>query len=62
MNLSLIHIAYFYFTIYCGCPVASTTDSTGENKGRSLFDWVTLGSVGGGATFASDLGYAPSVG
>ena len=63
MNLSLTHIACFYFTCYYGCPAASAVGATDEDKGCSLSDsWATLGSVGGGMTFASDLGSTPSIG
>ena len=54
MNSSFTYAKYFYFTSYCGCPAASAAGMTGEAKGCSLSDIATLGSVGGGATFAFD--------
>ena len=60
MNPSFTYAKYFYFTYYCGYPTASAAGATGEGKGCSLSGTATLGSVRGGAMFASDPGSAPS--
>ena len=63
MNLSLTYIdCFFYSKYYCGYPVASATDSTGEDKGCSVSDGTMFGSVGGGTMFASDPASTPSIG
>ena len=62
MNPSFRYAKYFYFTYYCGCPTTLTAGVTYEGKGCSFSGMVALGSVGGRATFASDLGSAPFVG
>ena len=63
MNLSLTYIDYFFYSkYYCGCPTASATGSTGEDKGCSVSDGTMFGSVEGGATFTSNPGYTPSTG
>ena len=61
MNLSLTHIDYSYFTFYCGRPTASANSATDEDKGCSLSDGATFGSVGGGTMFSSDPASTPSI-
>ena len=62
MNLSLTHIAYFYFTFYCGRPTTSAVGSDDEDKSYSVYDGMTFGSDGGGMTFTSDPSSTPSAG
>ena len=50
MKLSFTHIDCFYPKFYCGRPVASADGSIDEDKGRSLSDGTTFGSVRGGMT------------
>ena len=62
-ELNFLHLLnYLYFTSYYGCPVASVVGATGEGTGCSLPGWTTFGSIGGKATFISDLGSMPSIG
>ena len=62
MNLTFMFSDYFYSKYYYGRPVTSADGATGEDKGCSLFDGAMVGSVGGGTTFASDLGSTLSAG
>ena len=62
MNLSFTYAKYFYSNSYCGHLAASADGVTGEDKGCSPSDGETFNSVGGGATFISDLGSTASVG
>ena len=61
-NLSLTYANYFYSKYYCGRPVALADGATDEDKGCSLSDGATFGSIGGGTTLISDLTTTPSVG
>ena len=61
-NLSFTYTDCFYSKFYCGRPAASADGTIDEDKGCSLFDGTTFGSVGGGTTLTSDLVSTPSVG
>ena len=60
MNLSLTFADYFYSKYYCGRPVALADGVIDEDKGCSLSDGATLGSVGGGTMLASNPASTPS--
>ena len=62
MNLSFTCANYFYSKYYCGHPTASADSANDEDKGCSLSDGAMFGSVGGGATLASDPTSTPSTG
>ena len=62
MNLSFTYANYFYSKYYCGRPTASADGVTDEDKGCSLSDGATFGSVGGRTTLASDPASTPSTG
>ena len=62
MNVYFTCAKYFYSNFYCDRPMASADDATDKGRGCLLPGWMTLGLVGGGATFASDLGSTPSMG
>ena len=62
MNLSFTYTNCFYSKFYCSLPVALADGTVDEDKGCSLFNGMTFGSVGGGTTFASDLGSTPPAG
>ena len=62
MNLSFTYPNYFNSKFYCGCSVASADGPTDEDKGCSLSDGTTFGSVRGGTMLASDPASTPSVG
>ena len=53
-NLSFTHTDSFYSKFYCGCPTASADGTVDEDKGGSLSDGTTFGSIRGGMTLASD--------
>ena len=61
-NLTFTYADYFYSKFYYGRSVALADDATDEDKGRSLSDGATFGSVGGGTTLASDPTSTPSAG
>ena len=62
MNLTFTYTNYFYSKFYYGRPAASVDGTTDEDKGCSLSDGVTFGSVGGGMMLASDQASNPSAG
>ena len=62
MNLSFTYANYFYSKFYCGRPAASADVTVDEDKGCSLSDGMTFGSVGGGTTLISDPVSTPSAG
>ena len=62
MNLSFTYANYFYSKYYYGRPMASVDGTTDEDKGCSLFDGATFGSVGGGMTLTSDPASTTSIG
>ena len=62
MNLSFTFTNYFYSKFYCGRPVASADGTIAKDKGCSLSDGTTFGSVGGGTTLASNPVSTPSAG
>ena len=62
MNLSFTFADCFYPKFYYGRPTASADGATDEDKGCSLSDGVTFGSVRGRMTLASDPASTPSVG
>ena len=45
MNLSFTYADYFYSKFYYGCPVASADGVIDEDKGCSLSDGATFGSI-----------------
>ena len=59
-NSSFTYAKYFYSNFYYGCPTASADGATEEDKGCSPSDGATLGSIEGGAMFASNPGSALS--
>ena len=61
-NLNFTFPNYFCPKFYYGRPVASADGATDEDKGCSLSDGVTFGSIGGGMTLASDPASTPSTG
>ena len=61
-NLSFTYADYFYSKYYCGRPTALADGVTNEDRGCSLSDGAMFGSVGGGATLASDPTSTPSTG
>ena len=62
MNLSFTYADYFYSKYYCGRPMASPDGATDEDKGCSLYDGATFGSVRGRTTLTSDPATTPSIG
>ena len=62
MNLTFTFANYFYSKYYYGRLAASADDATDEDKGCSLSDRATFGSVGGGTTFTSNQASTPSIG
>ena len=62
MNLTFTFANYFYSKYYYGRLAASADDATDEDKGCSLSDRATFGSVGGRTTLASDPVSTPSIG
>ena len=61
-NLSFTYANYFYSKFYCGRPAASADGTTDEDKGCSLSDGATFGSVGGGTMLTSDPSTTPPAG
>ena len=61
-NLSFTFTNYFYSKFYCGYPMASANGTVDEDKGCSLADGTTFGSVGGRTMLVSDPVSTPSVG
>ena len=62
MNLTFTFADYFHSKFYCGHQAASTDGTTDEDKGYSLSDGETFGSVGGRTMLAFDLATTPSAG
>ena len=62
MNLTITFADYFYSKCYYGRSVALANGMIDEDKGCSLSDRTTFGSVGGGTTLASDPVSTPSAG
>ena len=62
MKLTFTYTNYFYSKSYCGCLVAFADGAVDEDKGCSLSDGATFGSVGGGMMLTSDPASTPSVG
>jgi len=60
-NLSFTYADYFYSKFYYGRPAASANGATDEDKGCSLSDGATFGSVGGGTMLAFDPASTPSI-
>ena len=61
-NLSFTYTNYFYSKNYCARPAASVDGSVDKDKGWSLIDGTTFGSVGGGTMLVSNPVSIPSVG
>ena len=61
MSLSFTHANYFYSKFYYGRPAASTDGVTNEDKGCSLSDEATFGSVRGRTTLTSDPASTASI-
>ena len=61
-NLSFTYANYFYSKYYCGHPATSADGAADEDKGCSLSDKATFGSIGGRTTLASDSSATPSAG
>ena len=62
MNLSFTFADCFCPKFYYGCPTASADCVTDEDKGYSLSNGATFGSIGGRTTLAFDLTSTPSAG
>ena len=60
MNLSFTFTNCFYSKFYCGRPAASADGVVNKDKGCSLANRMTFGSVGGGTMLVSDLVSTPS--
>ena len=61
-NLSFTYTDYFYSKFYCGRSVALADGVIDEDKGSSLSNGTTFGSVGGGMRLASNPVSTPSAG
>ena len=62
MKLTFTFADYYYFKFYCDHSTTSTYGATDEDKGCSLSDGATFGSVVGVMTLASNRASTPSVG
>ena len=62
MNLLFTYTDCFYSKFYCGRSAALADGLVDEDKGCSLSDGTTFGSVRGGTTLASDLVSTLSIG
>ena len=62
MNLTFTYTDYFYSKFYYGRPAALADGTVNEDKGHSLSDRTTFGSVGGGMMLTSDSVSTPSAG
>ena len=61
-NLSFTCTDCFYSKSYCGRPAASADGTIDEDKGSSLSDGMTFGSVRDRTTLTSNLVSTPSAG
>ena len=62
MNLSFTYADYFYSKFYYGRPVASADGAVDKDKGCSLADGMTFGSVGDGTMLVFNPISTPCVG
>ena len=62
MNLTFTDTNYSYSKYNCDRPAALADSMVDEDKGCSLFDGTTFGSIRGRAALAFDLVSTPSVG
>ena len=61
-NLSFTYTDRVYSKNYCGRPAASADGAVDKDKGCSLADGTTFGSVGGGTMLVSDPASTPFAG